>query len=94
MARLPIESYHTLTVLVFLAISAGTVAQYPPQVTGLTELRSPVDPNVFIRYKTPDSSICNTTNPLQKQYSGHLVGLSHRVTQLICLRTISLGLFV
>lgn len=48
-------------------------AQYPPRIMDLYEIKSPVNPKIKIRFKSPDSQICNTTNASQKQYTGHIV---------------------
>lgn len=48
-------------------------AEYPPPITDVYEIESPVNPNIKIRFKNVDTSICHTTNTSQKQYSGHIV---------------------
>lgn len=48
-------------------------AQYPPRIVDLYEIESPINPKIKIRFKSPDSQICNTTNTSQKQYTGHIV---------------------
>ncbi|RPB23264.1 serine carboxypeptidase [Terfezia boudieri ATCC MYA-4762] len=47
-------------------------SQYPPQITNVYEIESPVNSDIKIRFKSPDYRICNTTNTSQKQYSGHI----------------------
>lgn len=45
---------------------------YPPPVSGLRRIDTPGNPDVFVTYKQPGNDICRTTNPDQKQYSGHV----------------------
>lgn len=45
---------------------------YPPPVSGLRRIDAPGNSDVFVTYKQPGNEICRTTNPDQKQYSGHV----------------------
>ncbi|KAK0124304.1 hypothetical protein ONS95_009275 [Cadophora gregata] len=57
----------------FVAI---TLAQYPPSAVNLTTIKSPVDGNITISYKSPPAGTCETAFPTQQQYTGwvHLPG--------------------
>lgn len=60
--------------LSFLAVFA--LAQYPPPQVNLTTIKSPVDGNITITYKTPTSGTCTTAFDSQLQYTGwvHIPG--------------------
>jgi carboxypeptidase C (cathepsin A) len=49
-----------------------SAAQFPPPVTYDTVLKSPINPNVTISYKTPEPGTCVTAFPHQKQYTGYV----------------------
>ncbi|KAH9216392.1 Alpha/Beta hydrolase protein [Leptodontidium sp. 2 PMI_412] len=55
---------------------ASTLAQYPPSALNLTTIKSPVDGNITISYKSPPAGTCETAFPTQQQYTGwvHLPG--------------------
>ena len=46
-----------------------TLAQFPP-VSNLTTIKSPVDGNITISYKTPPAGTCQTVFDTQQQYTG------------------------
>jgi hypothetical protein len=54
-------------VLSFLLTSAK--AQYPPS-SNLTTIKSPVNGNITISYKSPPPGTCQTAFPTQQQYTG------------------------
>jgi len=58
-----------LRCLIFLLVPA-TLAQYPPTVTNLTTITSPVDGNITIAYKSPSPDTCRTAFDSQQQYTG------------------------
>jgi len=60
--------------LSFLVVFA--LAQYPPPQVNLTTIKSPVDGNITITYKTPPSGTCTTAFDSQLQYTGwvHIPG--------------------
>jgi hypothetical protein len=47
-----------------------TLAQYPPPVSNLTTIVSPVDPSITISYKVPPRGTCQTVFDSQQQYTG------------------------
>lgn len=47
-----------------------TFAQYPPPISNLTRIASPVDGNITISYKTPPKGTCQTVFDSQEQYTG------------------------
>ncbi|PVH89877.1 alpha/beta-hydrolase [Cadophora sp. DSE1049] len=55
---------------------AFTLAQYPPSAVNLTTIKSPVDGNITISYKSPPAGTCETAFPTQQQYTGwvHIPG--------------------
>lgn len=55
---------------IFLALIAPfALAQYPP-ASNLTTIKSPVDGNITISYKSPPLGLCSTAFPSQQQYTG------------------------
>jgi len=60
----------------FFFFVAFTLAQYPPAAVNLTTIKSPVDGNITISYKTPPAGTCETAFPTQQQYTGwvHIPG--------------------
>ncbi|KAF1998296.1 carboxypeptidase S1, partial [Amniculicola lignicola CBS 123094] len=62
---------------ILLAAALGSLhlaaaLQFPPPVTYDHVLKSPIDPNITISYKSPDPGTCTTVFPQQKQYSGYI----------------------
>lgn len=61
---------------IIIAVAIGflpsSTAQYPPPPTYDVILRSPVNRNITISYKTPEPGTCVTTLPKQKQYTGYV----------------------
>ncbi|KAI5810461.1 Alpha/Beta hydrolase protein [Pyronema omphalodes] len=45
---------------------------YPPPVSGLKVIKTPGNDKVYVTYKQPSNDICVTTNPAQKQFTGHV----------------------
>ncbi|KAF2276669.1 carboxypeptidase S1 [Westerdykella ornata] len=64
--RLPI------IIIAALCLIQSSIAQYPPPVTYDTVLKSPINPNITISFKTPDNGTCVTAFPYQKQYTGYV----------------------
>ncbi|KAH7342924.1 Alpha/Beta hydrolase protein [Rhexocercosporidium sp. MPI-PUGE-AT-0058] len=60
----------------FPFFAAITLAQYPPSALNLTTIKSPVDGNITISYKSPPAGTCETAFPTQQQYTGwvHIPG--------------------
>ena len=60
----------------FFFFVAFTLAQDPPAAVNLTTIKSPVDGNITISYKTPPAGTCETAFPTQQQYTGwvHIPG--------------------
>ncbi|KAI9049072.1 hypothetical protein LZ554_006920 [Drepanopeziza brunnea f. sp. 'monogermtubi'] len=65
--------YRLLFVLLFVATA---LAQYPPVALNLTTIKSPIDGNITISYKSPPAGTCETAFDTQQQYTGwvHLPG--------------------
>ncbi|PBP27956.1 serine carboxypeptidase [Diplocarpon rosae] len=65
--------YFLYLLFFFVAI---TLAQYPPVAANVTTIKSPVDGNITISYKSPPAGTCETAFPTQQQYTGwvHLPG--------------------
>ena len=65
------RSFGLLSLLLIPAL-----AQYPPSQQGLTTVRSPVDGNITISYKTPPNGTCTTAFNTQQQFTGwvHIPG--------------------
>jgi carboxypeptidase C (cathepsin A) len=64
---------HLLFLLSFVFCCA--LAQYPP-ISNLTTIKSPVDGNITISYKSPPQGTCQTVFDSQQQYTGwvHIPG--------------------
>ncbi|KAI9699981.1 MAG: hypothetical protein M1836_002515 [Candelina mexicana] len=62
--------------LILVSLSQLSLAQFPTsnaQASNLTTvLRSPVNSNVTIKYKSPPLGTCTTVFPTQKQYTGYV----------------------
>lgn len=54
----------------------SALAQYPPPQQNLTTVKSPVDGNITISYKTPPKGTCATAFDTQQQFTGwvHIPG--------------------
>jgi carboxypeptidase C (cathepsin A) len=59
---------YLILAIFFFVIS--TLAQYPPPQANLTVVKSPVDGNITISYKTPPKGTCTTAFDTQQQYTG------------------------
>lgn len=55
--------------LFFFSLLASALAQYPP-FSNLTTIKSPVDGNITISYKSPPTGTCQTVFDNQQQYTG------------------------
>ncbi|OCL12207.1 alpha/beta-hydrolase, partial [Glonium stellatum] len=66
--------YQLLPVVAVTAISLVpfSTAQFPPPVTYSNVIKSPIDPNIVISYKSPDPGTCTTVFTSQKQYTGYV----------------------
>lgn len=64
------------SLLFFSFLAVVVLAQYPPPQVNLTTIKSPVDGNITITYKTPPSGTCATAFDSQLQYTGwvHIPG--------------------
>ena len=75
-ARAQLSFHATHTVGRMLALLAGAVlAQYPPPISNssnLTTIKSPVNNNITISYKSPPIGTCTTIFSTQKQYTGYV----------------------
>lgn len=63
---------YSVTAALFLLKPSHAQFGYPPSVSDLKRIDTPGNPDVFVTYKQPGNEICRTTNPDQKQYSGHV----------------------
>ncbi|CUS15304.1 unnamed protein product [Tuber aestivum] len=69
----PLKGLATSILALGLSFPFALAAQgYPPPVRDQKEIRSPHNPNVYIRYKSPTSEICRTVSTRQKQFTGHI----------------------
>ncbi|KAL8961222.1 MAG: hypothetical protein Q9193_002194, partial [Seirophora villosa] len=65
-----------------LFLSAGAAGQYPsssPLAVEVTTVRSPVDEDIVIRFKSPPVGTCTTIFPTQKQYTGYISLPPHKL---------------
>ncbi|KAL9015030.1 MAG: hypothetical protein Q9173_000328 [Seirophora scorigena] len=65
-----------------LFLSAGAAGQYPsssPLAVEVTTVRSPVDEDIVIRFKSPPVGTCTTVFPTQKQYTGYISLPPHKL---------------
>lgn len=62
--------------LLCFSFAVLSFAQYPPAQVNLTTIKSPVDGNITITYKTPPKDTCTTAFDTQQQYTGwvHIPG--------------------
>ncbi|KAF1991946.1 alpha/beta-hydrolase [Aulographum hederae CBS 113979] len=58
--------------LTIVALSAVSLAQYPPVPKYSSIIKSPIDPAITISYKSPDPGTCTTVFDTQKQYTGYV----------------------
>ena len=72
--RMPPFLVAALCSVAWLFNSIGVRAQYPPPLpsAGVTTIRSPINGNVTIRFKTPPVGTCTTVFSTQKQYTGYV----------------------
>lgn len=52
------------------------LAQFPPPVEYSNILKSPINENITIAYKTPPAGTCTTAFSTQKQFTGY-IGMLH-----------------
>lgn len=62
---------HTL-VASLLAAPLLVLAQFPPPVEYSNILKSPINENITIAYKTPPAGTCTTAFSTQKQFTGYI----------------------
>ncbi|KAH0273128.1 hypothetical protein KCU84_g19975, partial [Aureobasidium melanogenum] len=55
-----------------LAAPLLVLAQFPPPVQYSNILKSPIDENITIAYKTPPAGTCTTAFSTQKQFTGYI----------------------
>lgn len=55
-----------------LAAPLLALAQFPPPVEYSNILRSPINENITIAYKTPPAGTCTTAFSTQKQFTGYI----------------------
>ncbi|KAG8627362.1 hypothetical protein KVT40_004845 [Elsinoe batatas] len=55
-----------------LWLTSNTAAQFVREPQYTNTLSSPINPNITISYKSPDSGTCNTVFPTQRQYTGYV----------------------
>ena len=61
------------TIISFLlAAPLLALAQFPPPVEYSNILRSPINENITIAYKTPPAGTCTTAFSTQKQFTGYI----------------------
>ncbi|KAG8531005.1 uncharacterized protein KY384_004362 [Bacidia gigantensis] len=66
---------HLFIPLVLLQLCLSSTAQIPPVgtfETDVTTVRSPVDPRIAIRFKSPPIGTCTTVFSTQRQYAGYV----------------------
>ncbi|KAG0124111.1 carboxypeptidase [Tuber indicum] len=69
----PLKRLTTLILVFGLSFPFALAAQgYPPPVRDQKVIRSPHNPNVYIRYKNPTSEVCRTVSAKQKQFAGYI----------------------
>jgi hypothetical protein len=59
-----------------LAAPLLVLAQFPPPVQYSNILKSPINENITIAYKTPPAGTCTTAFSTQKQFTGY-IGMSY-----------------
>ncbi|RKF75113.1 Carboxypeptidase S1-like protein A [Golovinomyces cichoracearum] len=64
---------YKLIIIVLLAVTI--LSQYPP-ISHLNTIKSPIDDNITIKYKTPTRGTCQTVFDSQKQFTGWVNTLS------------------
>ncbi|KAL9001352.1 MAG: hypothetical protein Q9169_000243 [Polycauliona sp. 2 TL-2023] len=75
---MPSQRSQTTTVLYILisALLCLALGQFPPDgflKEDVTTIRSPVDQDIVIHFKSPPVGTCTTFSPTQKQYTGYVV---------------------
>lgn len=55
-----------------LAAPLLALAQFPPPVEYSKILKSPINENITIAYKTPPAGTCTTAFSTQKQFTGYI----------------------
>ena len=74
--RLQLSSVHGYLFAGLLILSSGIArAQYLPPISNssyMTVIKSPVDDNITISFKSPPIGTCTTIFPTQKQYTGYV----------------------
>lgn len=60
------------TILGCLLASPLALAQFPPVGEYSDILKSPINPNITISYKTPEAGTCTTAFSTQKQFTGYI----------------------
>lgn len=68
------QHFQLSPIVVTLAVSlcSFSAAQFPPPVTYDKVLKSPINPNITISYKSPEPGTCTTAFANQKQYTGYI----------------------
>ena len=69
-----LRAFSTLFVYIIslLIVIVPSDAQAPPTTSNTTIVRSPVDGNITIRFKSPPIGTCTTVFEKQKQYTGYV----------------------
>lgn len=62
---------HTI-IASLLAAPLLALAQFPPPVEYSNILKSPINENITIAYKTPPAGTCTTAFSTQKQFTGYI----------------------
>jgi hypothetical protein len=73
--------YSIITTL--LAAPLLALAQFPPPVEFSNILRSPINENITIAYKTPPAGTCTTAFSTQEQFTGYIGMLNDAKIQLL-----------
>jgi hypothetical protein len=63
---------HYGNIIPLLAAPSLALAQFPPPVEYSNILRSPINENITIAYKTPPAGTCTTAFSTQKQFTGYI----------------------
>jgi carboxypeptidase C (cathepsin A) len=61
-----------MTIIWGLLQASGTQGQFPPPPADVTTVRSPVNGNITINFKSPTIGTCTTVFATQKQYTGYV----------------------
>ncbi|KAL9027723.1 MAG: hypothetical protein Q9196_003796 [Gyalolechia fulgens] len=64
------------------AHAAGGYPSSSPLIGNITTIRSPVDEDIVLRFKSPPVGTCTTVFPTQKQYTGYIALPPHKLAPI------------